>query len=532
VTDREQPDDPQIRQALLRYLRIAEAAEAPCEQGGRILREAHASQEGQPDQVSLRTLERWLERYRKHGLKGLTRRARADKGSARAIADAAVKRAIALRKEAPERSTTTLIDILERSGAVAVGAVKRSTLDRHLDRCNASRRMLHVLGTKRHIRMSFEHPLDFVVADFHDGPYYRTDADEIRRAQLSAFIDHCSRYVPESRYGPSEDLMAVRHGLRTFCTRWGQPGKLYVDRGPGYKAGRFHFACAQLDIELCHSRPYTSEGRGVIERFNRTTKESFELEVRLLPEPPTLDGLNAFWLAWLDERYHRTVHSETGERPLERWQRLLEETEIRHPDPELLDEVLRLHAQRTVHRKTSTVEVGGVRFVVDTALRRRRVDVLYDPHDLSSVVIYLNGQRIERARPQQPGEHPLPAPEPAPREAPSVNYLDLLRRDHERRRAEQLSTLRLRRVPNDAHRLTLPLLLERVAACSGRRLGDVERDHATQVFDAISPLEVAIADAALKTAVSSLGHGLHASQYLNVLREHVLFARKKGKSSP
>lgn len=169
---------------------------------------------------------------------------------------------------------------------------------------------------------------------------------------------------------------------------------------------------------------------------------------------------------------------------------------------------------------------------MDTALRRRRVDVLYDPHDLSSVVIYLNGQRIERAHPQQPGEHPLPQPEPAPRQAPSVNYLDLLRRDHEKRRAEQLSTLRLRRVPNDAQRLTLPLLLERIAACCGRRLGDVERDHAADVFDAISPLEVAITDAALKTAVSSLGHGLHASQYLNALREHVLFARNKGKPSP
>jgi putative transposase len=411
VTDREELDDPKIRQALLRYLRIAEAAEAPVEQGGSVLREEYASQEGQQKPGSLRTLQRWLKRYREHGLKGLKRRARKDKGSTRAIPEAALQRAIALRGEAPERSTTTLIDILERSGEVAVGALKRSTLDRHLDRCNASRRMLHVLGTKRHIRMSFEHPLDFVVADFHDGPYYRTDTDEIRRAQLGAFIDHCSRYVPESRYVPSENLMAVRHGLGTFCTRWGLPHKLYADRGPGYKAGRFHFACAQLDIDLCHSRPYTSEGRGAIERFNRTVKEAFELEVRLLPDPPTLVELNAFWLAWLNERYHRTIHSETGERPLERWQRLLEATEIRHPDPELLDEVLRLHARRTVHRKTSTVEVGGVRFVVDTSLRRRRVDVLYDPHDLSSVVIYLNEQRVQRAHPQQPNEHPLPVPE-------------------------------------------------------------------------------------------------------------------------
>jgi hypothetical protein len=72
--------------------------------------------------------------------------------------------------------------------------------------------MLRTLGAKRHVRLSFEHPFDFVVADFHDGPYVRDVAGEIRRAVLSAFIDHCSRYIPESRYGLSENLMHARRG--------------------------------------------------------------------------------------------------------------------------------------------------------------------------------------------------------------------------------------------------------------------------------------------------------------------------------
>ena len=42
---------------------------------------------------------------------------------------------------------------------------------------------------------------------------------------------------------------------------------------------------------------------------------------RLRKEPPTLKQLNAFWRAWLEERYHRREHSETGEPPLERWRR-------------------------------------------------------------------------------------------------------------------------------------------------------------------------------------------------------------------
>jgi putative transposase len=532
VTDRDD-NEHGIERALFRYRLIAEAIEAPAHARGAILRAVadndHVEPGGRCVRVSLRTLERWVRRYDQSKLAGLVRTRRADRGRTRAIPAAALERVIALRKEEPSRSTPTLIDIAERAGEIAPGALKRSTLDRHLDKHSASRRMLHVLGTKRHVRLSFEHPLDFIVGDFHAGPYVLTDQGDIRRAELEAFIDHTSRYVPDSRYGMSEDLMSVRRALRALCTAWGLPVKIYVDNGPGYQAGRFHFACSQLDIDLVHSKPYVSEGRGVIERFNRTVKEAFEVEVRLRPEPPTLDQLNAFWRAWLDERYHRRDHSETGEPPLERWNRLLEKTEVRRADPVLLDEVLRLHARRTVHVKTSTVEIAGVRFVVDAALRRRHVEVLYDPHDLSSVLIFFDGRRVQRASPQIPGELPVQAVTPAARPAPSVDYLALLRRDHDRRRAEQLSTIRFRAVPDVSARLTIGRLLEQLRTCSGRPLGDVERRHAAEVLGALAPLEIAIADAALKTAVATFGNGLHASQYLLALREHVLAARKKGK---
>ncbi len=532
MADGKENEDAPLARALYRYKLIAEALDAEKSARGAILREVaekeHVGPDGRPARVSLRTLERWVARFEREKLAGLVRAARKDKGRVRGLSDAAVARATLLRKEEPARSTPTIIDILERSEQVAPGSLKRSTLDRHLDRRGASRRMLHVLGVKRHVRLSFEHPLDFVVGDFHAGPYVRCANDEIRRAELGAFIDHCSRYVPESRYGLTEDLMHVRRGLRALCTAHGLPRRLYVDRGPGYQAERFHFGCAQLGVDLVHSRPYVSEGRGVIERWNRTVKEAFEVEVRLRPEPPTLEELNAFWRAWLEERYQRRAHSETGEPPIERWERLLATTEVRRADPVLLDEVLRLHARRTVHPKTSTVEVCGVRFVVDTALRKRRVQVLYDAHELSSVLIYYDGRRIQRATPQIAGEPPV-APPPAPHKPPpSVDYLELLRRDHARRRAHQVAAIRFRAAPDDAAALTVSRLTERLRVCCGRALGEVEAEHAACVLAALAPVEIAFADVALKTAVALLGPGLHASQYLEALREHVLRARMKG----
>jgi putative transposase len=526
-------DEAAHARALVRYRLIAEATTAPRGARTQLLRLAASKEVAWPDGsavcVSVRTLQRWLARFERGGLAALVRKPRKDKGRVRAISEAALARVITLRKEEPARSTPTLIDIVERGDEVAKGALRRSTLDRHLDRRAASRRMLHVLGAKRHIKLAFPHPLDFVVGDFHQGPYVRDVGGEIRRAVLGAFIDHCSRFVPESRYGLAEDQMHVRRGLRALCTGVGPPHKLYVDSGPGYQGARFEFGCAQLGIEIAHSAPYISEGRGLVERFNRTAKEAFEVEVRLRAEPPTLDELNAFWWAWLDERYHRRVHSELGEPPLARWQRLLETTQVRRVDPELVDEVLRLQAGRTVHAKTSTVEVCGVRFVVDTALRRRKVKVLYDPHDLSSVLVFFDGRRMQRATPQISGEHPL-APVKPERPPPSVDYLALLRRDHERRRAEATAAIRFRAAPDDDAALTLARLVERLRTCCGRALGEVEAEHAASVLHAIAPIEIAIADTALRTAVATLGSGLHASQYLDALRAHVLGLRRKGKS--
>ena len=225
-------NDRQMRQALFRHGLIAEALALPKGERAAKLREIedkdHTAPDGNSEQVTVRTLERWIRAFKKYGLPGLMRRPRKDRGHPRKMKEAALARAIALRKEGPARSTPTLIDILVRSGEVVEGTLRRSTLDRHLDKMNASRRMLHTLGDKRYVRLSFEHPLDFVIGDFHAGPYVRTVTGELRRAELGAFIDHCSRYVPESRYYMAEDSMSVRWGLRALCTTAGRSGSAHV----------------------------------------------------------------------------------------------------------------------------------------------------------------------------------------------------------------------------------------------------------------------------------------------------------------
>ncbi len=155
---------------------------------------------------------------------------------------------------------------------------------------------------------------------------------------------------------------------------------------------------------------------------------------------------------------------------------------------------------------------GGRRaFVVTPSLRRRKVDVLWDPHDLSSVLIYFDGRRIERALPQRPGEAPVTAPTPPTPPAMTLDYLELLRRDHARRRLESTSSIRFQTAPDASAPLVLTRLLAQVATCCGRALGDVERALVATTLESLAPLEIALADTALKIAVAHLGHGLHAA---------------------
>jgi putative transposase len=526
------PDDRDLAIAAFRHRVLAEALEAEGDALATILK-AQAGQprtdpQGRARTWSVRTLARWLAAYRRGGLLALCPQRRKDQGTLRAIPADVFARAAALRRERPARPTKTILDILVREQRRTPGAVARSTLDRHLAAQGLSRHTLRSLGQKTFRRIATTAPFELVVADFHHGPYVRAADGTVRRALLGAHIDHFSRFLPEARYFLHEDYVALRFGFRRLLTAFGLPVMYYCDNGPAFQATRFHAACAGLGIRLVHSAPYQSECRGVIERANRTIKEQFETEVRGREEPPTLDELNAYFEAWLAERYHRDIHSETGEAPRDRFQR----TAVLRPAPDLaqVDELLRLRERRRVHKKWSTVEVLATRYLVDPALRGRRVDVLYDPFTPEYVLIVFDGRVIQRAVPQRPGELP-PSPPAAAPPGPPTDYLALLRADYERRIQRELATLRLRTVPAAAE-LALADLVTLLTTCRGTELTAAERSRAAACWRQLRPIDPAAARRALGAAQRRLGTAVHLDLYLDALTTDLVRRRTHGDPRP
>ena len=219
---------------------------------------------------------------------------------------------------------------------------------------------------------------------------------------------------------------------------------MYIDNGSAQVSTQLKLICARLGIRIIHSKPYRPQGRGKKERHYRTVAEQFGLEIDIAGVD-TLTQLNRYWTAWVEQVYHRRVHRGTGQSPLQRWMAgpdVLRPT----PVPDALREAFLWAATRTV-TATRSVSLHGNIYDVDPSLVGRRVELRYDPTDLTAIVVWLDGQPVGAATPAELTRHidpKLKNLEPAEPGPPTgVAYLDALVADHAQQLRGQLTYQRL-----------------------------------------------------------------------------------------
>lgn len=479
--------------------------------------------------VRERTIYHWMASYRTGGIEALRPRRRKDLGTSRVLEQATIERAIQLRKENNERWTSTLLDIIKREGTLEGKSIPhRATLDRQLDKRGASRRRMGVLATKRTIKMQFENFGDLWVGDYHHGPLVLGPDGKATTAKLGAFIDHATRYVVADRYYLSEKIGTLRDTLLRALLKWGRPKKVYVDNGSVYKADQLAYSLATVKTQLIHSRAYYSQGRGVIERWWQVV-HGFESEVDQREELLTIHELNRLWEAYRELRYCEAVHSEIGKSPNE----AIRGVAPAPIDPAVAHELFLVKADRKVNRKDATVSVEGRRFLCDAFLRGREVQVRYDPNDLSSVLVFHEGKRVQKALPQVANATPDPHPkEPQEKVAQSVDYLALLRADFDRKLIEHAKPLAYADLRVDPG-FDLEAYLDTVSKLAGLKLGASARQELTDFWKMYGPLPEELVRIGAEHAVRLGGRGRHAQIYLHAIRTLVLAHwRGPGKEKP
>lgn len=416
---------------LFRYALIREAADPSLsgrERGLLVRRLAemeHAGPFGARVRVSRPTLDRWIRSWRASGFDALVPPPRASQPGTPAHL---LELAVALKKENPDRTAAQVLAVLAANGG-EVPSLR--TLQRHFARLGLNT----AAGAAPRAYGRFEAAArnDRWTGDALHGP-----AIGGAKTYLFAFIDDHSRALTGYRWSHHEDELRLAAALRAGVAARGVPGSLYLDNGAAMVSSQLARALAVLGIRLVHSRPGQPAGRGKVERFFRTVREQFLVEIDPA-EVADIGQLNELFAAWVETVYHRRAHSETGQEPLARF---LASGPPAAPDPQLLADAFQWSARRTV-TKTATISLHGNTYQVDPALVGRKVEVVFDPFDLTALQVRHQGRPMGAAVPHRIGRHVHPAavPDAPPEAAPptGIDYLALLSARHQ----QQLEGLRI-----------------------------------------------------------------------------------------
>jgi len=418
--------------ALFRYSIVREATDPHLtkNQRGAIVRSLAAGLHRHPSgcdvAISRHTIDRWIRAYRAGGFEALVPKPKAREPL---TPKETLDLAVALKNEEPARTATQVATLIAQ--AKGAGPSPR-TLQRHFARLG-----LHGSPGMRAVFGRFEAgaPNDRWTGDGLHGPIVG-DAKTV----LIAYLDDHSRLIPGRRWAQSEDTLAATRALRRGIQSRGVPAGIYLDNGAAFSSKQLLRACAVLGIRLVHSRPGKPEGRGKIERFFRTVRDQFLVEV---PHGAvtSIDALNDRFDAWVEAVYHRRVHSETDMTPLARFEAAGAPV---IPDQATLREAF-LWSETRVVTKTATVSLWSNVYEVDPALVGRRVELIFDPFDLTDIDVRHDNRSIGVARPHvvRTHVHPNIAQPTVDAVSPTrIDYLGLIASRHETERNETTGEIR------------------------------------------------------------------------------------------
>lgn len=416
---------------LFRYMLIREAADPALSgrQRGALVcalaAKPHTDPAGRTVHITRWTLDRWILKYREGGFDALVSLPRQ---SAPRTPQEVLDLATALKKENPSRTAAQVRRILRAQLGWAPG---ESTIQRLFRREGLTALATAPVQPGVFGRFEADRPNEIWTGDALHG--LRIGG---RKTYLFAFLDDHSRAIVGHRWGFAEDAVRLAAALRPTLAARGVPEHVYVDNGSAFVDSWLLRACAKLGIKLVHSAPGRPQGRGKIERFFRTVTEQFVVEIASGDGEPgrqigDLAEMNRLFTAWVETDYHRRTHSETGNAPLPRW---LDGGPFPVPAPADLAEAFRWSEHRTVS-KTGLVSLHGNRYQVDPGLVGRKVELVFDPFDLTFLQVRIDGADRGTALPFQIHRHAHPKSKPeVPAEPPTpttgIDYLALVDEQH------------------------------------------------------------------------------------------------------
>ncbi len=341
---------------LFRYQLIRQAADPAhsTKARGRLVRAGRRAGAHRPFgrrvRVSRQTVDRWIRDWRAGGFDALVPNPR--QATPRTPAEV-LELAVALRGENPQRTAAGIRRILR---AQLGWSPDERTLQRHFVRLGLTGQTAAaapvVFG-----RFEADRPNELWTGDALHGPVIAG-----RKTYLFAFLDDHSRAVAGHRWGYAEDTVRLATALRPALASRGVPES---DLRRQRQRVRRRLAAAGLrqagdQAGPLRTRPPARPGqdRTLVSGRPRAVPGRDHRRPRRRRPPPRgrSRGAEPAVTAWVETEYHRSVHSETGQPPLARWQA---GGPFGLPTPATLAEAFLWEERRTV---TKTAGAGTTRW--------------------------------------------------------------------------------------------------------------------------------------------------------------------------
>jgi putative transposase len=481
-----------------------------------ILAAVHITPDGKRWTISERTLRQWLSRHRTSQLKGLENQRHENLGLMKALDEQVLEEAKGLRERMRTRSVPDILLHLKMRG-VDVSRISTTTLNRHLNRVGATKRKDFAdRGAYQHFVK--EHINQLWQTDCTDGLWLPDPLGKkaVRQTTLITFIDDCSRFCVHGQFFWTAQLVDLLYCFKTALLARGKPGTTYSDNGSIYRARDWSAICGELNIGLKHTEAYQPSGKGKQERHYHTLQRRFYKEAEK-SGLTTLQELNEFFWAWLEQCYHQEKHKGIGMPPLERWQ--MEEHLIERLPLETLEQRMQRRAYRDVDFKTALIRLNGKRYQASQNLSgAKRVQVRWPFDDESAVNIFRNGAFVERAELFVAGADIDYSKRPVRQADDEPNVLDCAKQ----LRLSMVARHRGEKMPADTSKfgfLTENEYVFVVETCLNRTLTEGDRALLKESYRRLSPVDAEFVQGCLSKAVASKGSQKHLNYYLTQMEE-------------
>ena len=322
---------------------------------------------------SVRTLQRWLERYINNGkdiqalkpsYKGSEPKAKTNR-----LFDAAIKIVIAYRKENMTLTVPQLLRVVESEFPDFVGLLKRSTVQLYLKRNNCNRTQIKKDTCdyrEIYLRYRKKHVLDSVQCDVKELPkgLITDDSGISCNAYIQLCVDNHSRKIISFAVSTEQKVQLVTDSIKSLVCNLGIPKTLVLDNGSIYRSKILARAAYLLDMKLHYCRPYAAESKGMVERVNLDLNE-IENDIKHLKNI-SIEGLREIVEIWVNEhnnRSHSTLDNKTPNQVFD-----ADTFPRRFTTPDIINTAFRITKTRVIG-KDGTVSINNISYkaIVDSS---------------------------------------------------------------------------------------------------------------------------------------------------------------------